>query len=116
MKKYFFTVFVLLALGGVWIGCAKKNTTPGSVFNSAASEIKSGWDQAVAADQANDYVTAITGYRNLTLQGSKLTHEQMVTANDALLAINQRLNVAKNSGDAAAAAAFGKLNQTPARP
>ena len=102
---------MLLALCGIWAGCGKQAAPSSQIFNQAAPEIKAAWEKASAADKANDYVTAVTGYRNLALQRDKLTHEQLVTVNDALLAINQRLSEAYNQGEPAAKQAYSKLFQ-----
>ena len=112
MKKFIFAALILLGLGGIWAGCGKKSTDPSQVFNQAAPELKAAWEQAVAADKADDYVTAVTGYRNLALQGDKMQHEQIVTVNLALVAVNQRLYIATTKGDAAAKEAYAKLFPT----
>lgn len=109
VARLILAVFCSLALCGLWSGCGKKPADPNQVFDSAPPETKAAWAQASAADKADDYVTAVTGYRNLALQGDKLTHEQIVTVNLALVAVNQRLYLAYTKGDAAAAAAYGQL-------
>jgi hypothetical protein len=107
--KLILAVSCSLALCGVWAGCGKKSTDSSQVFHQAAPDLKAAWEQAAAADKTDDYVTAVTGYRNLALQGDKLTHEQMVTVNLALVAVNQRLYTNYLNGDAAAKDAYGKL-------
>jgi len=116
MKKYMISVSILLALCGVWTGCGKKAATGDQLFNEASPEIKQAWEQASAADKANDYVTAITAYRKLALQRDKLSHEQIVAVNEAMSDANMRLSEAFKQGDAAAKEAYGKLFQTQPTP
>ena len=109
IKNYFVVVCVLLLAVGVFLGCAKKSSSANQAFAKAAPEIKAVWDQAVADDQANNYVAAVTGYHNIMAQKAKLTDEQINAVNAAALAINQRLYAAANNGDAAAKEASLKL-------
>jgi predicted small lipoprotein YifL len=109
MKNRIVAFLILLALAGLAAGCGKKPADANQVFNAAPPEIQTAWTQAAAADKAGDYVTAVTGYRNLALMGDKLTHEQVVTVNLALVGVNQRLYQAYMAGDAAAGAAYAKL-------
>ena len=99
----------LLFAGGVFSGCAKKAATGSGAFVAASPEIRETWDKAVAADQTNGYVVAITGYHDLMTQKASLTDEQIAAVKAAALAINQRLYAAANSGDAAAKEASLKL-------
>jgi hypothetical protein len=109
IKKYLMAVAVLLLAGGAFFGCAKKADVGSQVFDQAPPEIREIWDNAVAADQTNGYVAAITGYHSLMAQKGKLTDDQITTLNAAALAINQRLYAAANSGDPAAKDASLKL-------
>jgi hypothetical protein len=102
IKKHLMVVAVLLLAGGAFFGCAKKAAIGSQVFTQAPSEIREIWDNAVAADQTNGYVAAITGYHSLMAQKDRLTDEQITTLNAAALAINQRMYAAANSGDPAA--------------
>jgi hypothetical protein len=111
MNKHTLAVTLLLALCGVWAGCAKKASSPAQVFEQATPEIKQAWNKAVAADKADDYVAAVTGYRELLLQKDKMSGEQAQALIDANLAVNQRLNAAFKQGDPAAKEAVGKLFQ-----
>ena len=108
-KKYFVTACLLALAVGFGGGCSRKAGTGSSTFNQAAPEIKQIWDQAVAADKANDYFNAITGYHSLMVQKEKLTETQVEALNAAALAINQRMYAAANNGDAAAKEASDKL-------
>jgi hypothetical protein len=109
IKNYVAAVCFLLLVSGVFLGCTKKSAAGNQAFAKAAPEIKTVWDQAVADDQTNNYVAAITGYHNLMTQKARLTDEQIAAVNAAALAINQRLYAAANNGDAAAKEASLKL-------
>lgn len=100
---------IVLAIAGVFAGCAKKSSGGNQAFAKATPEIKAIWDQAEVADKANDYVTAITNYRILMAQREKLTPQQSEALDAASLAIKQRLSAAANSGDAVAKEASMKL-------
>jgi len=102
MKKYAVMAGILLLAAGVFFGCAKKTASGSQAFAGASPELKEIWDHAVAADQTNGYVAAITGYHSLMAQKAKLTDDQITALNAAALAINRRLYAAVNSGDAAA--------------
>lgn len=93
---------VLLLASGVFFGCAKKTAAASQAFAKASPEIQQKWSDAVAADQTNGYVAAITGYHSLMALKAQLTDEQITALNAAAVAINQRLYAAANSGDAAA--------------
>ena len=108
-KKFCRSVAIAgLILGGL-AGCSPKTENHNQLFEKAAPEIKAVWDQAIAADRANDYVAASTGYRNLLAQKASLSADQITAVQEASLAMNQRLNAAANGGDAAAKAAAAKL-------
>lgn len=108
-KKYIPAACLLLLAGVTFSGCAKKPATGSRAFATAPPEIREIWDNAVAADQTNGYVAAITGYHDLMTQKASLTDEQITAVKAAALAINQRLYAAANSGDAAAKDASLKL-------
>ena len=111
IKKFFFAA-CLLALAGLFVtGCSRKAAAGASAFDQAAPEIKQAWDQAVVADKANDYYTAVTSYHLVLAQKDKLTDAQNEVVNAACLAVNQRMFAAANNGDAAAKAASDKLVQ-----
>ena len=113
MIKKFFVAACLLALAGLFVtGCSRKTVASASAFDQAAPEVKQAWDQAVAADKANDYYTAVTSYHTVMAQKDKLTDGQIETANAACLAVNQRMFAAASSGDEAAKAASAKLVKT----
>ena len=109
MKKFILAATILMALFGVLAGCSQQTAAASRVFDKATPEIRELWDKAIAADKANDYVVACSAYRRLLAQKSKMTAEQIETLNAASVAINQRLNTAANSGDAAAKEAAVKL-------
>ena len=110
MIKKFLVATVLLVLAGLGvIGCSRKSAAGASAFDQAAPEIKQAWEQAVAADKANDYFAAVTGFHTIMVKRDKLTEAQIEAVNDACLAVNQRMMAAANNGDAAAKAASDKL-------
>jgi hypothetical protein len=102
MKKNVAVLAILLLTGGLNFGCAKKSAAGSQAFAKAAPEIQQTWNDAVAADQTNGYVAAISGYHNLMAQRAQLTDAQITALNAAALAINQRLYAAVKNGDAAA--------------
>lgn len=108
-KKYIPAVCFLLFVAWAFSGCAKKAATGNRAFATAPPEIREIWDNAVAADQTNGYVVAITGYHDLMTRKASLTDEQITVVKAAALAINQRLYAAANGGDAAAKDASLKL-------
>lgn len=109
IKNHLALAGALLLAGAVFFGCAKKTASGSQAFANASPEIKAIWDNAVAADQTNGYVAAVTGYHDLMLRKAGLSDDQITAVNAAALAINQRLYAAANSGDAAAKDASLKL-------
>ena len=110
MIKKLFIVACLFTLAGFFVtGCSRKTAAGPSAFDQAAPDIKQAWDQGVAADQANDYYTAVTSFHTIMAQRDKLTDSQIEAVNAACLAVNQRMMAAANNGDAAAKAASDKL-------
>ena len=108
-KNLLTTVLAGLLASMTVVGCGKKAVGGTAAFSQATPEIKQIWDKAAADDKANDYVAAVTGYRSLMAQRANLTEDQLAAVNTAALAINQRLNAAANTGDAAAKEASLKL-------
>jgi hypothetical protein len=104
---------VLLAAGLVLAGCHK--AINGNAFAGAAPEIKAVWDQAVAADKANDYETAISGYRQLLRERDQLSADQIKTVQDASNEFYQHLAEAARGGDAAARKALVNAFQNDQR-
>jgi len=109
VKKHIAMVGTLLLAGGMLFGCARKAAPGNRVFATATPELQAIWDNAVAADQTNGYVAAVTGYHDLLAQKASLTDDQIAAVHAAALAINQRLYAAASSGDAAAKEASLKL-------
>lgn len=91
---------VLLAAALVLAGCHK--AINGNAFAGATPEIKAVWDKAVAADKANDYDTAISGYRQLLRERDQLSADQIKTVQDASNEFYQHLAEAARGGDAGA--------------
>ena len=99
---------VMLAVGIALAGCGRSKAGAGS-FNSAPPEITADWNKAAAADQTNDYVAAVIGYKQLQLQRDQLSPDQLKAVEEASLKLFQRLGDAANKGDAAAQQALATL-------
>jgi len=104
MKKKLLTIVCLTAAALLFAGCGGPDK---SAFNNAAPEVKQVWNQAIAADQANDYVAANTNYT--ALLSRDVSSEQLAAVQSALRALNQRMQAAATKGDAAAQKAFEDL-------
>jgi len=98
---------VLLMAGLAAAGCHKTVTQAG--FDNAAPEIKVLWDTSVAADKANDYNTAIRGYRQIIDQPAQLSAGQIELAKEASRKLLERLMQASAKGDLAARQALAAL-------
>ena len=120
MSKSFFSLIstfsILFLAGALLTGCSKKPANAMSIFDSASPDIKAIWDSSIAADKANDYVTAIQGYRSLMKQKTKLTDKQIDVLDSVAVALNQRFNDAVNSGDPAAKQAADQLARMISQP
>jgi hypothetical protein len=84
-----------------------------SGFNSAAPELKTAWDTAVAADKTNDYVPAVLGYKGILLQRDQLSPSQVKAVEEASSRLFQRLVEASAKGDPAARQALSQLQPAP---
>jgi hypothetical protein len=99
-----FACFGFLVLGA---GCRKSGPGPAGASNIQAAfketprEVKEFADQAVVAEERNDFGTAFVHYRALSLNPD-LTPEQRNMANDSMLAMNKKLREAATNGDPAA--------------
>ncbi len=104
---------VLLATGLGVAGCGQAGSGAGGrSFDSARPEIKAVWDKAMAADQANDYVTAVKGYRQIMSQ-PQLTPGQDKAVKEAASKLSLRMWKAAHNGDPSARQALAeqqKLN------
>lgn len=100
--------FTLLACA-LFTGCHRPSGADGaSAFASATPELKQAWDAAARADQANDYVAAVLGYKQL-LRQPQLKPEQFQAVEDAAGKLYQRLVAAAQAGDAPARQAIATL-------
>ena len=101
---------IALAVGMAVTGCGKGGSKAGGHdFDSAAPEIKAAWEKAVAADQTNDYVTAVTEYRAVLVQRDHLSPSQIKAAEDANATLFQRMREGASKGDTAAQQALARL-------
>ncbi len=108
---------VALLLGA---GCgdhtSKVTTEESKTFDSAPPEVKQTWEKAVAADQANDYVTAAAALDNL--KKMILSDPQSKALEAERNAFSQRLMKAVDKNDPAAIQAVqnSQKSQTDSRP
>ncbi len=101
----------LLLLACAVAGCKKPvagTNADSKLFQSAAPEIKSAWDDGVAAMQTNGYVPAYLGLRQLRAQPG-VTQEQKDAINARLKQINTQLGEAAQKGDTSAAEALTEI-------
>ena len=105
MKNKFGNLLGLLTVLFMLTACGSR--TDQSIFNTSPPEIKHFWDQALTADQANDYLTASTNYTALLRQS--ISAEQLVAVQAAVGALNERMQNAAAKGDAAAQKAIADL-------
>ena len=114
-KKQAGCIGLLLAAAIAVAGCGRGGSSTGSKsLDRAAPEIKAAWDKAVAADRANDYAPAVTGYKQILLQRDQLSPAQLKVVESAYGKLMQRLMEAAGKGDLAARQALTVL--TPTRP
>lgn len=110
LKPYLTHFGVLLLAVLLTAGCGRKTAgTDAGVFDQAAPELKSTWENAVAADKTNDYYTAATGYNQLVAKETELTPRQFDTVLAASRDLMQRMVAAGDKGDVAARQALAKL-------
>jgi len=107
-----FLATILLTLCAVVMGCSKSGSRSAKgrhAFDAAAPEVKEAWNKAVEADKANDYVTAISAYKQLLSQQTNLQEAQVATVREVLGLLNQRLVTASMNGDSVAREALNTL-------
>jgi hypothetical protein len=110
LKKIAAMMLVLLMGAAMLTGCGKGGSKSSSAsFDAAPAEIKAAWDKAVAADKANDYVTAVVGYKDIVRQQDKLQEGQVKAVQEASGKLFQRMVDASSKGDAAARQAIATL-------
>jgi hypothetical protein len=111
MSKRNNAVWASLCLAAVMAlaGCGKGSGTGSGSFAKAPPEIKAAWEKAVAADKANDYVTAVVGYRQILQQRDQLPEAAVSAATEASGKIYQRMVEASGKGDATARQALMTL-------
>jgi hypothetical protein len=104
------TLAVALLTGALFTGCHRASGPDGAAaFAHATPELKQAWDAAARADQANDYVNAVLGYKQLLRQSDQLKPEQFKAVEDASGKLYQRLVAAAQAGDAPARQAIATL-------
>ena len=96
---------VLLGFALIGAGCSKKpdaNPTFGAAFKKTESHVREFAEQAVEAEEKNDYSTASRHYGALS-RNPDLTQEQRDLANDSMLKMNAKLRESAEKGDQKAA-------------
>lgn len=111
MNKIFFQCASLfLAVAFLAAGCGKGGAGANvQSFDKASPEIKTFWEQGLAADKSNDYYGAATNYNQLVALEAKLTPAQFGAVSAASRTLMQRLTAAADSGDTVAKQALAKL-------
>ena len=103
----------LLLVAGCGPQTPKVTPEQSKSFDSAPPEVKQTWEKALAADKANDYLTAQTSLDNLNkMILSDSQRQALETENNAFGA---RLMQAVNKNDAAAVQAVQEINKSRGR-
>lgn len=84
-----------------------------ATFKNAAPDVMQLWEEALKADQANDYLNAGNKYRALMAKG--ITPDQLAAVQTALGGLNIRLNEAAAKGDTAAQKALATAREASPR-
>jgi hypothetical protein len=105
-----FASFLLGGCGGDAYQLSKEEL---AAFKAAPPEVKQAWEKGLAADKANDYLTASTNYRRLLTQ--PITSEQLVAVQTALGGLNYRINEAAANGDVSARKVLDDLKESGTR-
>jgi hypothetical protein len=100
----------------MFVGCGQRigpSSEALKAFDGAPAEVKQAWDKALAADKANDYVTA----KNLLdgLKQVKLSDLQTQALDAESAAFEQRVMQAAEKNDPAAVNAVKEFNQSKNR-
>jgi len=108
-----FLAIVLLVVGGCGNQTIKLTSEERRAFESAPAEVKQAWENALAADKANDYVNAqklLDGLKQMQLNDEQ---KQALDAESA--AFHQRLWQAAEKNDPAAVQAVLEINKASSR-
>jgi len=101
-----------------WPGCGKSSDATASkrskAFDSASPQIKTAWENAVAAAKSRDYALAIAGFNSLAAD-TNLTAEQHQAVRDTGRAVFDEMYAALKKGDENAKKAIEDLRQIRAR-
>lgn len=118
MRKLVNGIAIVAFAGLVLSGCGgnpKSAAARGDkAFQSAPAEIKSAWDTAKKAIQANDYATAITTLQNLTTNQT-LSADQNHALQETATAVSDQMYAAANKGDPKAKQAIDDLRKLSGR-
>jgi len=99
-------------------GCSKSSDAIASsrskAFDSASPQIKTAWENAIAAAKSHDYALAITGLNSLA-SDTNLTAEQLQAVRDTGRAVSDEMRAALNRGDENAKKAVEDMRQMRSR-
>lgn len=101
---------VLTLANGCGSGAPKVSAEQNQAFDSAPSEVKQTWDKALAADKANDYVTAAAALDSLKTMTLSDPQKQALDAERD--AFNARLMKAVEKNEPAAIQAVQNSQKT----
>lgn len=107
----FLTLLAACLVAGA--GCKKAPPLESKAFDTAAPELKSSWQLAVAAMKTNGYALGLLELQNLRMR-SDLTPQQISVIEDASKAFNDRFYAALDKDEPAAQEAL-KLLRSSAR-
>ena len=118
MKKLVIVLGVIAFAGLALSGCGGSPKSAASrgdkAFQSAPAEIKSAWDTAKKAIQANDYAVALSTLQNLTTNQG-LSADQTRALQETATAVSDQMYAAANKGDPKAKQAIDDLRKLSGR-
>jgi len=103
----------LLLVAGCGQKTSKMTSEQSKSFDSAPPEVKQTWEKALAADKANDYLTAQTSLDTLNKMILSDPQRQAVEAENN--SFGERLMQAVNKNDPAAVQAVQEINKSRSR-
>jgi len=117
MKKNLITLAVTVTVGIFVAGCGneapKMSSSEKALFETSTPEIKQLFEKALAADSANNYLSACTNYQALLHQS--LTMDQGMAMQTAMKSLKLRIFDAAAKGDAGAKTTLDYMNADNSR-
>lgn len=114
MRKLVVGIAIVVLAGLALSGCGGSPQSAASrgdkAFQSAPAEIKSSWETAKKAIQANDYAVALTSLQNLTTNQG-LSADQTHALQETATAVSDQMYAAANKGDPKAKEALDQLRK-----